>query len=128
MKRNMNLTKATLFALALTLGFSAMGFAGEAPNLSGVRYKSEKIEGLDIFYREAGDPTQPTLLLLHGFPTSSHMFRNLILALSDRYHVISPDYPGYGNSSAPSVDEFDYTFDNVARIVEAFTEALELDA
>jgi pimeloyl-ACP methyl ester carboxylesterase len=128
MKRNMNLTNATLLALALTLGFNAMGFAGEPPNLSGVRYKSEKIEGLDIFYREAGDPTQPTLLLLHGFPTSSHMFRNLIPALSGRYHVIAPDYPGYGNSSAPSVDEFDYTFDNVARIVEAFTEALDLDA
>lgn len=81
-------------------------------------YKTMKIEGLDIFYREAGSPSNPTLLLLHGFPTSSYMFRELIPQLSDKYHVIAPDYPGYGNSSMPSVDEFDYTFDHMASIVE----------
>jgi len=83
-----------------------------------VTYKNEKIDGLDIFYREAGPKDAPTVLLLHGFPTSSHMFRNLIPELADKYHVIAPDYPGYGNSSMPSVDEFDYTFDNVTTIVD----------
>jgi len=85
---------------------------------SNVLYKTAKIDGLDIFYREAGPKDAPTILLLHGFPTSSHMFRNLIPELADRYHVIAPDYPGYGNSSMPSVDEFQYTFDNMANIVD----------
>jgi pimeloyl-ACP methyl ester carboxylesterase len=85
---------------------------------SGVLYKTAKIDGLDIFYREAGPKDAPTVLLLHGFPTSSHMFRNLIPKLADRYHVIAPDYPGYGNSSMPSVGEFQYTFDNMARLVD----------
>ena len=83
-----------------------------------VHYRSAKIDGLDIFYREAGPQDAPTLLLLHGFPTSSHMFRDLIPQLSDRYHIIAPDYPGYGNSSMPRVDEFDYSFDNLANVVE----------
>lgn len=90
------------------------------------RYRTKAINGVDIFYREAGDPTNPTILLLHGFPTSSHMFRNLIPALSDRYHVVAPDYPGFGNSSAPSVSEFEYTFDHMARIMDDFTESIGL--
>jgi len=85
-------------------------------------YHTVQIEGLDIFYREAGSPSNPTLLLLHGFPTSSHMFRELIPQLADKYHVIAPDYPGYGNSSMPSVDEFEYTFDHMASIVEDLLE------
>ena len=93
-----------------------------------VRYRTTVVEGLDIFYREAGPADGPTVLLLHGFPTSSHMFRNLIPALADRYHVVAPDYPGYGNSAMPSVDEFEYTFDRLADIVEALTEQLELDS
>src|SRR5947207_2421965 len=80
---------------------------------SGVTYKSVKIDGLDIFYREAGDKAKPTILLLHGFPTSSHMFRNLIPALADKFHLIAPDYPGFGLSSAPKVNEFNYTFENL---------------
>ncbi len=83
-----------------------------------VRYKSEKIDGLNIFYREAGPKNAPTVLLLHGFPTSSHMFRDLLPKLADKYHVIAPDYPGYGYSSMPSVDEFQYTFDNLTEIVD----------
>lgn len=79
-----------------------------------------KVEGLDIFYREAGLKDAPTILLLHGFPTSSHMFRNLIPALSDRFHLVAPDYPGYGNSSMPSLKEFDYTFDRLAEVMEKF--------
>ncbi len=83
-------------------------------------YKTAKVEGLDIFYREAGPANAPTLILLHGFPTSSHMFRNLIPMLADRYHIIAPDYPGYGHSSMPSVAEFDYTFDHLADVVDTF--------
>ncbi len=87
-------------------------------NTQAVKYKTEKIDGLDIFYREAGPKDAPTVLLLHGFPTSSQMFRNLIPQLADKYHVIAPDYPGYGYSSMPSVDEFEYTFDNMTNIVD----------
>ncbi len=91
-----------------------------------VAYRTVKIENLDIFYREAGPKDAPALLLLHGFPTSSHMFRNLIPALADEFHLVAPDYPGYGNSSMPSVDEFDYTFDNLADVIEKFTEKVGL--
>lgn len=91
-----------------------------------VRHKTIEIDGLDIFYREAGSKESPTVLLLHGFPTSSHMFRNLIPALADKYHVVAPDYPGYGNSSMPSVDEFNYTFDSMADVVEQLTEKIGL--
>ncbi len=89
-------------------------------------YKTVTIEGLDIFYREAGSPDDPTILLLHGFPTSSHMFRNLIQVLSDRFHLVAPDYPGFGNSSMPSVEEYDYTFDGIAQVIDSFTEKLGL--
>ncbi|MDH3619307.1 MAG: alpha/beta hydrolase [Gammaproteobacteria bacterium] len=98
-----------------------------AENAPGVTYKTVEIEGLDIFYREAGDPRQPTLLLLHGFPTSSHMFRDLIAELADEYHLVAPDYPGYGFSSMPSVEEFEYSFDNVARLIGKFTDEIDLD-
>ncbi|PMB54026.1 hydrolase [Fischerella thermalis CCMEE 5201] len=89
-------------------------------------YHIIEVDGLNIFYREAGAPNNPTILLLHGFPTSSHMFRNLIVALADRFHLIAPDYPGFGNSSMPKVDEFDYTFDRLAEVMEKFTEAVGL--
>jgi alpha-beta hydrolase superfamily lysophospholipase len=71
-----------------------------------IKYRTEKINGVDIFYREAGSPKKPTIVLLHGFPTSSHMFRDLIPLLSKKFHLIAPDYPGYGNSSMPSVNKF----------------------
>lgn len=89
-------------------------------------YRTVSIDGLDIFYREAGSRNNPTILLLHGFPTSSHMFRNLIPALADQFHLVAPDYPGYGNSSMPSVNEFDYTFDHLAEIMEKFITAIDL--
>ncbi|TFI54871.1 alpha/beta hydrolase [Mastigocladus laminosus UU774] len=89
-------------------------------------FRTIAIDGLDIFYREAGSPNNPTILLLHGFPTSSHMFRHLMPALADRFHLIAPDYPGYGNSSMPSVDEFDYTFDHLTEIMEKFINAIGL--
>jgi pimeloyl-ACP methyl ester carboxylesterase len=86
-----------------------------------VLYKTAVVEeGLSIFYREAGDPGNPKLLLLHGFPASSHQYRNLIPALSDRFHIIAPDYPGFGNSDMPSPDKFHYTFDNLSEIIESF--------
>ena len=103
---------------------------GERPvaraNEHQVLYKTTKIDGIDMFYREAGPRTAPAVLLLHGFPTSSHMFRELIPALADRYRVVAPDYPGFGNSSMPSTDEFEYTFDNLANVVETFTEKVGL--
>jgi len=91
-----------------------------------VAYKTVKVEGLDIFYREAGDPNKPTILLLHGFPTSSFMFRELIPRLAPDYHVVAPDYPGFGLSSAPLVTEWNYTFDHLYEVVDAFTQQLGL--
>lgn len=84
------------------------------------------VDGHQIFYREAGDPKAPTLLLLHGFPTSSHMYRNLIPQLADRYHVIAPDFLGFGFSDAPARSHFKYTFENLAKIVERFTQTIHL--
>ncbi len=89
-------------------------------------HKTIKVDGLDFFYREAGPKNAPTILLLHGFPTSSQMFRNLIPALSDTFHLVAPDYPGFGNSSMPTVDKFDYTFDNLAEVIDKFTQKLGL--
>ncbi|WP_298908914.1 alpha/beta hydrolase [uncultured Nostoc sp.] len=91
-----------------------------------ITFRTVSIDGLDIFYREAGSRNNPTILLLHGFPTSSHMFRNLMSALGDHFHLVAPDYPGYGNSSMPTVNEFDYTFDRLAQIVEKFITAINL--
>jgi pimeloyl-ACP methyl ester carboxylesterase len=91
-----------------------------------VAHRTVKVGDLDIFYREAGPKDAPAVLLLHGFPTSSQMFRNLIPALADRYRVLAPDYPGFGHSSMPPRDEFAYTFDNLAGVVEEFTEVLGL--
>ena len=91
-----------------------------------VEEKTIEIDGLTVSYKEGGSPDSPAILLLHGFPTSSHMFRNLIPALEDEFHLIAPDYIGYGKSSMPSVDEFEYTFDNQAEIINKFTEELGL--
>ena len=91
-----------------------------------VAYRTVNIDGLDIFYREAGPKSAPAVLLLHGFPTSSHMFRDLIPALADEFHLVAPDYPGFGNSSMPTVDQFDYSFDNLAEVIGKFTEKVGL--
>ncbi|MEM6434791.1 MAG: alpha/beta hydrolase [Cyanobacteria bacterium P01_D01_bin.115] len=100
----------------------------KASEANAVHYRTLTVEGLEIFYREAGSPNAPTLLLLHGFPTSSHMFRNLMPALADQFHLVAPDYPGYGNSSMPLIDEFDYTFDRLAEVMEGFIQAKGLDS
>ena len=84
--------------------------------------------GLNLFYREAGPKEAPTILLLHGFPSSSHMFRDLMPLLADDFHLVAPDYPGFGHSSAPPVTEFAYTFDGLADVIERFVEGLELDS
>jgi pimeloyl-ACP methyl ester carboxylesterase len=87
-------------------------------------YQHRQVDGVNIFYREAGRADLPVVVLLHGFPTSSHMFRDLIPALSDRYHVIAPDYPGYGQSDAPDRSSFAYTFDHYADLVDGLLEQL----
>jgi pimeloyl-ACP methyl ester carboxylesterase len=91
------------------------------------RYQHAIVDGYKIFYREAGPKTAPTILLLHGFPTSSHMFRNLIAALADRYHVVAPDLPGFGFTDAPDRKRFRNTFENLAKIICKFTEAVGLE-
>lgn len=121
------ITRAILPLLYLLFGMTALSSAARAEHGTNVKYRTITIEDVEIFYREAGSPDRPTLLLLHGFPTSSHMFRNLIPALADQYHLVAPDYPGYGFSSMPSVDEFDYSFDNIARLIGKFTDEIGLD-
>jgi pimeloyl-ACP methyl ester carboxylesterase len=91
-----------------------------------VAYRTRTVGNVDVFYREAGPADAPVILLLHGFPTSSHMFRNLIPLLAQNYRVIAPDLPGFGNTKAPPRGQFDYTFDNLARTVDEFTVALGL--
>ena len=125
----MNLFNKSAIALVLTTLIASDSTAKAAEPESSttqVLHRTIRIDGLDIFYREAGPRDAPTVLLLHGFPTSSHMFRNLIPALADKYHVVAPDYPGFGNSSAPSVKEFDYTFDNLANVIDKFTQQVGL--
>ena len=91
------------------------------------RYKHAIVDGSKIFYREAGLKDSPTILLLHGFPTSSHMFRNLIPALADRFHVVAPDLPGFGFSDAPDRGRFRYTFENLSKVIDRFTETIGLE-
>ncbi|MFF2518140.1 alpha/beta fold hydrolase [Streptomyces sp. NPDC058086] len=92
-----------------------------------VHHRTATVNGMDVFYREAGDPASPALVLLHGFPTSSHMFRNLIPALADTYRVIAPDMIGFGQSAMPTVDEFDYTFDALTDVTAGLLEQLGVD-
>lgn len=105
--------------VAASLLVSPLGFA-ESAFATQTLHKTIEVQGQEIFYREAGIENEKTIVLLHGFPTSSHMFRNLIPELSKEYHVIAPDYPGFGNSSMPALDEFEYSFDNLANITDAF--------
>jgi len=91
-----------------------------------INFKTVKVDGLNIFYREAGNKNKPTILLLHGFPSSSHMYRDLIKDLSEDYYLVAPDYPGFGQSSSPSPSAFNYSFDNLALIITHFIDALEL--
>src|SRR5260221_8427138 len=98
----------------------------ENPMNAPVSYRTVQVDGLSIFYREAGPKDAPALLLLHGLPSSSRMYEPLLQRLSDRYHLIAPDYPGFGHSDWPDHTKFAYTFDHIAAVMEHFTEALGL--
>lgn len=134
--RNLTITKSLLHHPVLALlavSFSIaplcpadVADAAVAKSAQTVRYQTAKLDGLDIFYREAGPKDAPTILLLHGFPTSSHMFRNLIPQLATSFHVVAPDYPGFGQSSMPSRKEFAYTFDNFSKLMEKLVDQLGL--
>jgi len=101
-------------------------YGKESPVKYSTSYRTVQIEGLSIFYREAGSKEAPTLLPLHGFPSSSRMYEPLLARLSDRYHLVAPDYPGFGHSDWPEPGKFAYTFDHIAEIMNHFTEALGL--
>ncbi|HTV86726.1 MAG TPA: alpha/beta hydrolase [Dyella sp.] len=95
--------------------------------MSAIRFRHADVDGYKVFYREAGTPGKPKLLLLHGYPSSSHMFRDLIPQLSDRFHIVAPDLPGFGLSDMPARDSFTYSFDNIANVIDRFTDAVGFD-
>jgi pimeloyl-ACP methyl ester carboxylesterase len=119
-------TSAAEVSTALMHGAAAAkaGTSGNTDQTNSVAYKTAKVGTLDIFYREAGPKQAPTVLLMHGFPSSSFMFRDLIPALATRYHVIAPDYPGFGQSSFPDRTSFRYTFENIANVMDDFTRTI----
>jgi pimeloyl-ACP methyl ester carboxylesterase len=114
--------RAALAFVALWL-VSGAAFAAQGQR---TYYRTIAVDGVKIFYREAGDPKAPTILLLHGLPSSSHMFRDLIPLLSDRYHVVAPDFPGFGFSDAPDRAQFEYSFENLSKVISRFTEVAGL--
>lgn len=126
--RNLNLIAFILPTLAIVLagvpGLNAQ--KKETAMEYRVTYNTVKVDGLTIFYREAGPKDAPTVLLLHGLPSSSRMFQSLLVRLADKYHLIAPDYPGFGHSDWPDPKQFDYTFDHIARVMDDFTQALGL--
>jgi pimeloyl-ACP methyl ester carboxylesterase len=121
------LTIAAVAAFAALSSASGVTRAQTVPSISSTTtYHTTMVDGLNIFYREAGPKDAPTILLLHGYPSSSRMFATLIPLLADRYHLVAPDYPGFGASGAPAASEFDYTFDHLAQVVDQFTQQLGL--
>jgi len=119
-ENNSNLLKQVLVPASILM-LSLFSLGANAAS-SQTQYKTIDVDEVEIFYREAGPKDAPVIVLLHGFPTSSHMYRNLIPDLAKNYRVIAPDYPGFGNSSMPSLDEFEYSFDNLATITDKFLE------
>jgi pimeloyl-ACP methyl ester carboxylesterase len=127
MSLNRLLATTALTATLATALFGATAQAAPAPAAEPVvSHHYVQVQGVKIFYREAGDPSKPTVLLMHGFPTSSFMYRELIPKLADRYHVVAPDMPGFGFSDSPDRSQYAYTFDNLAKTMDGFTEALSL--
>jgi len=126
--RSLHTLRIALFVAALLAPFSLLGqnerkeYVVEHPTL----YRTIQVDGVSIFYREAGQKNAPTILLLHGLPSSSRMFEPLFDRLSDRYHLVAPDYPGFGHSDWPDPKKFTYTFDHIAEVMNHFTEALGL--
>lgn len=116
----------TLAAVAVLGALTLIASGKEPPMKPPVFYRSVTVDGLNIFYREAGPKSAPTILLLHGLPSSSRMFEPLLTRLSDRFHLIAPDYPGFGHSDWPNPKEFAYTFDHLATIIDRLTEILGL--
>ena len=107
------------------IGVALLSVAAEGRSAD-IAYRTVDVEGVSVFYREAGDPRAPTVLLLHGVPSSTRMYDGLMRRLADRYHLIAPDYPGFGHSGAPSPQQFTYTFDHLAAVIGKFTDALQL--
>jgi pimeloyl-ACP methyl ester carboxylesterase len=127
-----DLPRASSTISKLAAGFAMLGVLAAGTGLaaetdSTVFHRSTEIQGVDVAYREAGSPDNPTVLLLHGFPTSSQMFRDLIPELAGDYHVLAPDYPGYGASEMPAREDFEYSFANMAKVVEDFLDAKGVD-
>ena len=123
----------TLILLILVTILNAYSLVGQSASQGDdsladgtIRYKTISIDQVNIFYREAGLKSQPTILFLHGFPSSSHMYRDILQDLSSRYHVIAPDYPGFGQSDNPDTKKYQYTFDNLSVTMEHFIDALNL--
>jgi pimeloyl-ACP methyl ester carboxylesterase len=117
---------STAFAGFVALALLRAPARGEDLVKNPTLYRTTKVNGLSIFYREAGSSDAPTLLLLHGFPSSSRMFETLFARLSDRYHLVAPDYPGFGHSDWPDLKTFDYTFDHIASVMSDFTQSIGL--
>jgi hypothetical protein len=114
--RHLGLWRNVILSVATCLGLGA----GHARGADTVQYRHVEVDGISIFYREAGDPGKPTMLLLHGFPSSSFMFRDLIPLLANQFHLVAPDYPGMGYSEAPPASKFTATFDSVAAVIGHF--------
>ncbi|AXT28956.1 alpha/beta hydrolase (plasmid) [Ruegeria sp. AD91A] len=131
MSRNLkSILSASILALSVAMPFApAPAIAKETgvEATQAVNFRTEKIGGVNIAFREAGDPSRPTVLLLHGFPTSSHMFRNLIPELAKHYHVIAPDFPGFGASDMPKAENFEYSFANIAEIMTSLLDKKGVD-
>ena len=118
MKKIHNISLAIMLLLMVTQYASA--------DDNDIQYRTIEVQEIEIFYREAGSKDLPNLVLLHGFPTSSHMFRNIISELSNDFHLIAPDYPGFGNSGQPSMQEFEYSFDNIAKVMDEFLQKIKV--
>lgn len=124
MKSIVRILATLAIVLATTVGMNAQ--RKDSAMEQQVFYRTVSVNGLSIFYREAGPKEAPTILLLHGLPSSSRMFQPLLTRLADNYHLVAPDYPGFGHSDWPDPKQFDYTFDHLASVIDAFTQALNL--